>query len=786
MSVPRAIANRAKQLRREVKRHDRLYYDLDQPEIDDADYDRLFQELKQLEETYPELRVPDSPTERVGGRPLEKFKPVRHKVPMLSIGTETDVEDSGAFNFDSFIRRELGLNSTSPPVEYAAELKFDGLAISLRYEGGALVEAATRGDGENGEDVTRNIRVIQHIPKMLHHEAPSVLEVRGEIYITRNHFDELNRRQRDAGEKLFANPRNVAAGSVRQLDPDITAMRPLSFTAYGLGEVRGWKLPPRQSDVLSAFERFGLPVFPERTIAFGAEDLAEFHRRIGVRRKQLPFDIDGVVYKVNSLELQEKLGYRAREPKWAVAHKYPPPEEETTVLDIELQVGRTGALTPVARLKPVVVGGVTVMNATLHNLDQVRTKGVRVGDSVVVRRAGDVIPEVVRVVEEKRPEQTHPFEMPLQCPECGSTVERIESEATFRCTGGLYCPAQRKQAILHYASRRAMDIEGLGESIVNVLVDKVGVRSISDIYRLGPIVWEWSVSNRPNGQIIDFFPGPSRNGELFSALRIRLAHLAISESITIAGIASYHGPNNKELSALLELMTLASLPKTKDVSKKGTKIARLGESLGRKLLDEIERSKNAPLERFLFALGVRHVGETVAKQIAQELRTFDAIQAQNWGELVEKKKQVKKDNAKRKRTGEKIQHEPFKGIGEEILLSLHRFFSDQHNQEIIRDLFNAGVRVGTGGRAGSSESGSFSGRSFVFTGKLSTMDRDEAQQKVRETGGKVLGGVSKNLDFLVVGEKAGSKLQEARSLGVRILNEPEFLALLEKASKNLA
>ncbi len=779
MRLPRAIASRAKQLRREIKRHNHLYYDLDQPEIDDSEYDRLFQELKQLEQQYPDLIVPESPTQKVGGRPLEKFKTVQHRIPMLSIGTETDVEDSGAFNFDSFIRRELGLSSASPPVEYVAELKFDGLAINLRYEQGVLVEAATRGDGEKGEDVTRNILVIPHIPKKLRHELPTVLEVRGEIYITRDQFDELNKQQHAYGKKPFANPRNAAAGSVRQLNPDTTAIRPLSFTAYGFGEVHGWRLPPRHSDVLSEFEKLGLPIYPERTVTFGAQGLAEFHRKIGFCRKQLPFDIDGVVYKVNSLELQERLGYRTREPKWAIAHKYPPAEEETTVLDIEVQVGRTGALTPVARLKPVVVGGVTVMNATLHNLDQVLTKDVRVGDSVVVRRAGDVIPEVVRVVKERRPADTLEFKMPSQCPQCKSTVERVESEATFRCTGGLYCPAQRKQVILHYSSRRAMDIDGLGESIVNVLVDQVGVRSIADIYRLGPLVWQWSVSNLPSARIIDLFPRPSRDGQLFGALRIELARLGLSEFITLAEIWPYHSPSDKALSILLELMTLASLPRTADVSQKG-KIVRLGESAARKLLNEIERSKDAPLERFLFALGIRHVGEAVAKQIAQELQAFDVIQAQNWREFSEKKKQIKKDNAKRKREGEKIQHEPLKGVGEEILLSLHRFFSEQHNQEIIRDLFKAGVRVRRLGKASSSEVGVFSGRSFLFTGKLSTMDRDEAQEKVREAGGKVVGGVSKSLDFLIAGEKPGSKLQEARNQGVRILDESGFIALIQK------
>lgn len=483
------VLARATALRREIERHNYAYYVLDAPTIPDAEYDRLFGELQALEAEHPELVAPDSPTQRVGGKPLDTLPKVRHAVPMLSIRTETDTEASGARAFDAKVRKELGRDDSDPPVEYAAELKFDGLAINLRYEHGVLVQAATRGDGETGEDVTQNIRTVRAIPLRLNTESPSaVLEVRGEVFMRRDDFERYNAKQRDAGKPTLVNPRNGAAGSIRQLDPAIAAQRPLSFFAYGLGEVQGWNTPATHSETLDALAALGVPVCAERITGQGAAALIAFHDDIAARRDQLPFDIDGVVYKVNRFDLQRELGFVTREPRWAVAHKFPAQEQLTTVLGIEVQVGRTGALTPVARLAPVFVGGVTVTNATLHNQDEIDRKDVRVGDTVIVRRAGDVIPEVVATVLDRRPDPEPPRFDILQrypvCPECGSHVVRLEGEAAARCTGGLYCPAQRKQALLHFASRRAMDIEGLGDKLVDQLVERGLVHTPADVYGL--------------------------------------------------------------------------------------------------------------------------------------------------------------------------------------------------------------------------------------------------------------------------------------------------------------
>ena len=484
MSLPGEAAERARSLREAIERHNRAYYVLDAPTVPDAEYDRLFRALQELEAAHPELRTADSPTRRVGGQPLPEFAAVRHAVPMRSIRTETDTGPEGARNFDARVRRALGLEEGAGPVEYAAELKFDGLAISLRYEDGVLARAATRGDGETGEDVTQNVRTIHCIPLRLRGAAPALLEVRGEAYMSRGDFERYNARQRELGRPTLVNPRNGAAGSIRQLDPKIAAERPLSFFAYGVGETRGWPMPESHSGVLDALDGFGVPVCAQRGVARGAGGLIDFHAKILALRDTLPFDIDGVVYKVNSIALQERLGFVSREPRWAVAHKYPPQEELTEVLDIEVQVGRTGAITPVARLAPVFVGGVTVTNATLHNEAEVRRKDVRIGDTVIVRRAGDVIPEVVAALPERRRGSERAFVMPERCPVCGSAVRRLPDEAVARCSGGLYCPAQRKQAILHFASRRALDIEGLGEKLVDQLVDRQLVKHPADLYRL--------------------------------------------------------------------------------------------------------------------------------------------------------------------------------------------------------------------------------------------------------------------------------------------------------------
>ncbi|MBK9392990.1 MAG: NAD-dependent DNA ligase LigA [Uliginosibacterium sp.] len=474
-------------LRDTLNRYAHAYYVLDAPVVPDAEYDRLFRDLQAIESAYPELQTLDSPTQRVGGAILKELAAVRHRVPMLSIETETDTTPDGAVAFDDRIRRKLGLDDTAAPIEYAAELKFDGLAINLRYENGLLVEAATRGDGEMGEDVTHTIRTIGNIPLRLIGDVPAVLEVRGEVFMRRDDFERLNARMRARNEKTFINPRNTAAGAVRQLDPTVTAERSLSFFAYGVGETQAWPdYPSSHSTLIDTLSSYGLPVCEHRAVVAGAEGLAGFHRSIAMLRDSLAFDIDGVVYKVNSLALQTRLGFRSREPHWAVAHKYPAQEALTELLDIEVQVGRTGAITPVARLAPVFVGGVTVTNATLHNEDELRRKGLRIGDTVIVRRAGDVIPEVVGSVLDRRKGAEREFVMPSECPVCGSRIERGEDEAVARCTGGLFCPAQRKQAILHFAHRRALDIEGLGDKLVDQLVDADLIKTPADLYKLTP------------------------------------------------------------------------------------------------------------------------------------------------------------------------------------------------------------------------------------------------------------------------------------------------------------
>ncbi len=470
---------RVSELRAELERHSYNYYVLDAPSIPDAEYDKLFRELQSLEAQYPELFTPDSPSQRVGGKVLDGFTPVKHAVPMLSIRTETDTESSGASNFDTRVKNAL---DSAGGIEYNCELKFDGLAINLRYERGVLVQAATRGDGETGEDVTQNIRTIKSIPLRLHGCDAEVLEVRGEAYMSRKDFDRYNEKQRDLGLATLVNPRNGAAGTIRQLDPALAAKRPLSFFAYGLGEVKGYPLPATHSAILDALKSFGLPVCDERAVAKGADELVAFHQRVASKRDALPFDIDGVVYKVNSLALQAELGFVSREPRWAVAHKFPAEEQVTRLNSIDVQVGRTGKLTPVAKLDPVFVGGTTVSNATLHNLFELRRKRVRAGDLVIVRRAGDVIPEVVGRVEDESAAFKHNFLMPKFCPVCSSKIVREKGSVDHRCTGGLFCAAQRKQAILHFAGRRAMDVEGLGDKLVDQLVDKNIVHSIADLY----------------------------------------------------------------------------------------------------------------------------------------------------------------------------------------------------------------------------------------------------------------------------------------------------------------
>lgn len=670
---PEDLAARCSDLRRQIAAHDHAYYVLDAPTIPDAEYDRLFRELQALEASHPELVTSDSPTQRVGGRPLEGFAPVRHATPMLSIRTETDTTAEGARAFDARVRRELGLAESEAPVIYAAELKFDGLAVNLRYEHGVLVQAATRGDGETGEDMTQNVRTIRAIPLRLATDTPpAVLEVRGEVYLRRDDFEALNAAARERGDKTFVNPRNAAAGSIRQLDPAIAAQRPLSFFAYGIGETLGWPVPETHSGLLDALLALGLSVCHERAV--GAVDaLICFHADIAARRDRLPFDIDGVVYKVNDRALQERLGFVTREPRWAVAHKYPAQEMLTTVEAIDVQVGRTGKLTPVARLTPVFVGGVTVTNATLHNASEIARKDVRVGDTVIVRRAGDVIPEVVGVLLEKRPAGVAAFTLPQQCPVCGSAAVQEPGEVDSRCSGGLVCAAQRKQALLHFAQRRAMDIEGLGDKIVDQLVDSGLVRTLPDLYRLG-------------------------------------------------------------------VLKLAALE-------------RMAEKSAANLLQSIEDSKQTTLARFLFGLGIRHVGEATAKDLARHFGSLDALMDAS----LEALQQVA-------------------DVGPVVAHSVRTFFAQPHQREVVEQLRACGIVWPEG--AGEAHEQPLAGQSFVLTGTLPTLSREQAQALIEAQGGKVAGSVSKKTHWLVVGSDAGSKLDKARELGIPLLDEAGLQRLL--------
>lgn len=681
--APPEAFEHARALRAELERLNHHYYVLDTPLVPDAEYDRLFQELQGLEQRFPELQSTDSPTQRVGGQVLAAFTQVRHARPMLSIRTETDTESAGAIAFDARIRRELKLTESDAPIEYVAELKFDGLAINLRYENGLLVCAATRGDGEVGENVTENVRTVGQIPLRLQGSAlPAIIEVRGEIYMKRADFARFNERAQAAGEKTLVNSRNGAAGSIRQLDSKIAASRPLSFFAYGLGEVRGWELPATHAGVLDSLEVFGLPVCRERAVVVGADALAAFHQRIAALRSTLPFDIDGVVYKVNSLALQATLGFVTREPRWAVAHKYPAEEALTLLLGIDVQVGRTGAITPVARLAPVFVGGVTVTNATLHNQDEIDRKDVRIGDTVIVRRAGDVIPEVVGPVLDRRPSDAQPFNLLAQyanCPVCGSHVARGEDEAVARCTGGLYCPAQRKQALLHFASRRAMDIEGLGDKLVDQLVDAAIVRTPADLYKLG-------------------------------------------------------------------VMALANLE-------------RMGEKSAVNLLDAIERSRNTTLARFIFALGIRNVGEATAKDLARSFGSLDRLLDADEAALT-----------------------AVPDVGPIVARCITEFCCEAHNRQVIDDLRAAGV-TWLEGEALGSVTGCLLGKTFVLTGTLPTLSRDEAKALIEAEGGKVSGSVSKKTDYVVAGEEAGSKLEKALALGLVVLNEAQLQSMLNEVSE---
>ena len=676
MAVPPDSAARAARLRREIELANFNYYVKDAPTIPDAEYDRMFRELQALETRHPDLATADSPTQRVGSAVRSELPKIAHAVPMLSIRTETDSQSSGAISFDSRIRRELKLGPEDPAVEYCTELKYDGIAISLRYEKGILARAATRGDGQVGEDVTPNVKTIRSVPLRLHSQRPpQVLEVRGEIFMRRDDFEKLNERQRAASEKVFVNPRNAAAGFVRQLDSRIAASRPLTCYAYGLGELEGWKLPPTQSAVLDALQALGLPVSDERSVARGAEGLLAFHTRIASMRDKLPFDIDGVIYKVNDIELQARLGFVSREPRWAVAHKFPAQEEQTQVLGIEVQVGRTGKLTPVGKLAPVFVGGVTVSNVTLHNEDYIKSLDLRIGDTVVVRRAGDVIPQVVSVRTELRPPDAASFSMPSRCPVCESAVVRDEKEKDHRCSAGLYCPAQRKQALLHFAGRRAMDIEGLGEKLADQLVEANLVKTPADLYHL----------DHP---------------------------------------------------------TLSNLD-------------RMAEKSAANVLAAIEKSKKTTLPRFIFALGIRNVGETTAKDLARHFGRLESL--------------VRADETD-------LQQAP--DVGPIVAQSIVHFFAEPHNMQIIGQMRAAGVHWPESEVIHAAKL-PLSAKTFVLTGALANLTREEAKERIEAKGGKVAGSVSRKTDYVVAGADAGSKLEKARELGVAVLDERGLLELLK-------
>jgi len=686
-----AMIERVRRLRAEIERHNQLYYVLDAPEVADVEYDRLFRELQQIESLHPELVTPDSPTQRVGAAPLEAFEQSEHRQPMLSLNNALDDEEVVAF--DRRVRELLEIEE----VEYAAEPKFDGLAINLVYEQGLFVQGATRGDGYTGEDVTANLRTVGSIPLRLRiDDPPDLLEIRGEVLMLRADFERLNAQQQARGEKLFVNPRNAAAGSLRQLDPRITATRKLTFFAYGMGASEGYTAPGKISEVIDYIEKNGFRAVRERSVVRGVDGLFDYFAAIGRARADLPYDIDGVVYKVNSLADQRRLGFVARAPRFAVAHKFPAEEAASVVVDIDVQVGRTGVLTPVARLQPVFVGGVTVTNATLHNLDQVRVKDVHAGDTVIVRRAGDVIPEVVRVVVDKRPAQVRRFEMPEKCPVCQSRVERIDSESAYRCTGGLYCAAQRKQALLHFASRRAMDIEGLGEKLVDQLVDKGLVHTPADLYRL------------------------------------QSAQLALLE--------------------------------------------RMAEKSADNLIAAIERSRTTTLARFIFALGVYHVGEEVSRLLARHFGELDALLKADWDELIADKEHLQKENAKRRAKGAEVDEQLLPGIGPEIMRSVANFLAQSHNREVIEQLVGSGIVFRKDKAA---TAGGLTGKTFVLTGTLPGMSRDEAKLRIETAGGKISGSVSKKTDYVVAGDEAGSKLDKARALGVAVINEQQLLQMLE-------
>jgi DNA ligase (NAD+) len=685
MKVSVALEKKLRELRTKLQHHNYRYYVLDDPEVSDAAYDRLMRELQALEAQHPELVAEDSPTQRVGAAPAALLGEVEHSVPMLSLDNGFDDED--LVNFDRRVRERLGkvkgkdkedavkaVAEEEETIEYNAEPKLDGLAVNLRYEKGRLVLAATRGDGAHGENVTHNVRTIKAVPLQLRGKVPEVLEARGEVFMPLAGFKEMNERALAEGDKVFVNPRNAAAGSLRQLDPRLTAARPLDIFFYGLGDVNGWTLPDTQSEVLEQLRHWGLKTSPLIKVVRGVSGCLDYYRDIGAGRAKLTYEIDGVVYKVNRLAWQKQLGFVARAPRWALAHKFPAQEETTRIREVEFQVGRTGALTPVARLDPIFVGGVTVSNATLHNMDEVERKDVRIGDTVMIRRAGDVIPEIVKVVLECRPADARKIKLPRRCPICDSEVMRAAGEAVARCSGGLFCAAQRKEALRHFCSRRAMDIEGFGSKLIEQLVDQKLVKTPADLYAL----------------------------------------------------------------------TLAQL----------SELERLGEKSATNLVHALEDSKKTTFARFLFALGIRDVGEATAAALAQHFSTLPKIEAA--AEVA-------------------IQEVP--DVGPVVAAHVHTFFAQPHNCEVIKALVKAGVHWPTPTKVVNADA-PLAGKTFVITGTLPKLTREEARERILMKGGKVTDSVSKKTHYLVVGAEPGSKLKKAETLGVQILDEAALLELL--------
>ena len=662
-------ALRIKELREQLNRHSYLYYVLDNPEVPDSEYDRLYRELQQLEHLHPDLITPDSPTQRVGEQPLKSFAQVTHRIPMLSLDNVFSEDE-----LEAFARRIRDRLGSEEELEFNAEPKLDGLAVSLVYEDGLFVQAATRGDGTTGEDVTQNVRTIHAVPLRLAGKGyPDLLEVRGEVFMPREGFNRLNKRALEKGEKTFVNPRNAAAGSLRQLDPKITASRPLAFYCYSTGAVDGGELPHTQNSILAQLKKWGLPVCPEVKLIRGIKGCLDYYEEIQRQRDDLPYDIDGVVYKVNSLPLQKKLGFVARAPRWAIAHKFPAQEEVTHILNVDFQVGRTGAITPVARLEPIFVGGVTVSNATLHNMDEIERKDIRVGDKVFIRRAGDVIPEVVRVVPGSRKKGVKKIKLPPHCPVCGSDIERIEGEAIARCTGGLVCKAQRTEAIKHFASRKAMDIDGLGDKLVEQMVETGMVETVVDLYRL-------------------------------------------------------------------------------DIDKVA-ELERMGQKSAENLIKAIDNSRKPALAKLIYALGIREVGEATARSLALSFGDLQAI--------------MKADED----TLQQIQD-----IGPVVAQHITRFFAQSHNKEVIQQLLEEiEIRL----PAVKQRKQALAGKTFVITGTLADMTREEAKELLQAAGAKVTGSVSASTDYLLAGEKAGSKLAKAEQLGVEVIDEKQLKQMLD-------